>query len=425
MIKITSVEIDGFITPKQKVKLDFVDSNIICIYGYNGSGKTTFLEILFAVFDRNEETLFEYEVKKIRLDYISDNLDNPETVYIGLDIDEYGNDCYNFDSLDTSEFNNVSSLFLGIGRGIHKKEFKIPKGILWHFFRSHKKISENKILTGDEIDTLTDKLAEHLMPKSKNDANSIEAYEAKALDDKKNIYLPSIEIDTIEAFLMSKYKEAVLDAKEKIEKALFKISMNSFKVGFQSVNIDLEELKKKLIYNQSLLLEMFAKDEDMGIESVFNGLENNEEFLAHIDNYKQVILSAIINELQSEVELFKEIQVFLDEYNSFLKCDKNLVLSSNGIFVTVTSENHSIQKLSSGERHLLTFLATILLMGEEQDFILLDEPEISLDIDWQEKLLATIAKLVPNSQIIVASHSPSIMGDYFDESVEIILCEES
>jgi len=58
------------------------------------------------------------------------------------------------------------------------------------------------------------------------------------------------------------------------------------------------------------------------------------------------------------------------------------------------------------------------------DFILLDEPEISLDIEWQEKLLATISKLAPNSQIIVASHSPSIMGDYFDESVELSVCDE-
>ena len=43
MIKIMSIEIDGFIVKKQKVKLDFIDSNIVCIYGDNGSGNTTFL----------------------------------------------------------------------------------------------------------------------------------------------------------------------------------------------------------------------------------------------------------------------------------------------------------------------------------------------------------------------------------------------
>jgi len=65
MIRITSIEIDGFIIPSQKVKLDFVESNIVCIYGNNGSGKTTFLEILFAVFDRDEKILEKYNVKKI------------------------------------------------------------------------------------------------------------------------------------------------------------------------------------------------------------------------------------------------------------------------------------------------------------------------------------------------------------------------
>ncbi|MBD3795990.1 MAG: ATP-binding protein, partial [Epsilonproteobacteria bacterium] len=276
----------------------------------------------------------------------------------------------------------------------------------------------DKILTGNEIDDFTDKLVNHLA-----NANIIESDKAKKFDNKKNIYLPHIEIDTIEAFLMSKYREAVLDAKEKIEKALYKTSLNSFRLTSNNDNIiDLDELKDKLIYNKALLIEMFARDGDMGIGEVFSGLDKSEKFLEQIDSYQQRILSTIIQELQSEVELFKEIQIFVDEYNRFLNYDKNLVLSSDGIFIT--PEKHSIDKLSSGERHLLTFLATILLMGEEQEFILLDEPEISLDIEWQEKLLSTISKLAPESQIIVASHSPSIMGNYFDESVEITLYKE-
>jgi len=403
MIKITSIEIDGFITPSQKVKLDFVESNVVCIYGDNGSGKTTFLEILFAVFDRDEEKLFEYNVNKIKIDYILDN--NSETLYIGLDKDEYDNKCYNFESLDDSWINHSSSLFLGIGRGIHIKEFKVPKGLLWHFFRNNKKIGEEKILTDIEIDEITDKLAEHLMPKERN--YEIETYEAKALDDSKNIYLPSIEIDIVEAFLNTKYQEAVLDAKEKIEKALFKTSLNFFQPTV-SINekIDLQELREKLIYNKSLLLEMFLDAENLGIKTLFDSLEKNENFLEEINFSKQTILFNIVKELQSEVELFNEIKLFLDEYNKLLNYNKKLVLSANGVYVA--PQNHSIQKLSSGERHLLTFLATILLMGEEQDFILIDEPEISLNVNWQKKILNTISKLAPSSQIIVATHSPLI-----------------
>jgi len=72
MIRITSIEIDGFILENQKVKLDFVDSNIVCIYGDNGSGKTTFLEVLSAIFSKDDRVLEKYKVKSINISYIID-----------------------------------------------------------------------------------------------------------------------------------------------------------------------------------------------------------------------------------------------------------------------------------------------------------------------------------------------------------------
>jgi len=306
MIKITSIEIDGFIVPSQKVKLDFVESNIVCIYGNNGSGKTTFLEILFAVFDRDEEILNGHNVSKIKIKYISDDIqikkqindlkdelkkledeesqerikakiielkaqiNHIENIFIEIDKDEEGNSFYNFDSLDASKFSHLSSLFLGIGRGIHKKELKIPRNTLWHFFNINRKINEDKVLTGNEIDDFTDKLVEYLMSKNKNDINSVEADTVKFLDDKKNIYLPHIDIDTLEALLNSKYKDAVTNAKNKIEKVLSKTSLNFLNPQSHiEKNIDLNELRDKLIYNKSLLLEMFTDNENMGIVSTF------------------------------------------------------------------------------------------------------------------------------------------------------------
>ena len=479
MIKITSVEINGFITAGQKVKLDFIESNIICIYGENGSGKTTFLEILFAVFDENEEILKKYNVNSIVINYkedtkeiekyieelkfqkekleskllkedkklsdmededdrnkykfdiinpieqnidrcqdeITKNLKNIDNASGKIEIksftDNEGKTKYIFDSSDKIKFNNLSSLFLGIGRGVHKKKVNIPRNVLWYFFNDNRKINENKKLTGNEIDDFTDKLLDYL-----GNAAFIETDKANTLDDKRNIYLPYIEIDTIEAFLINKYKETVLDAKESIKEALFKVSINSFKPDFQFNKIDLDELKDKLIYNKALLLEIFAKDENMGIEEVFSGLNKDDNFLEHIDGYKQIVLLAIINELQSEVEKFKEIQTFLDEYNSFLNYDKKLTLSSDGIFII--PQRHSIERLSSGERHLLAFLATILLMGEEQDFILIDEPEISLNVKWQRNILSTIVKLAPNAQIIVATHSPLVVEEHPQSLIELM-----
>jgi len=41
-----------------------------------------------------------------------------------------------------------------------------------------------------------------------------------------------------------------------------------------------------------------------------------------------------------------------------------------------------------------------------------DEPELSLHVGWQEKLLPSLRTLNPNSQIIVATHSPDIVSIY-------------
>jgi predicted ATP-dependent endonuclease of OLD family len=62
--------------------------------------------------------------------------------------------------------------------------------------------------------------------------------------------------------------------------------------------------------------------------------------------------------------------------------------------------------LSTGEKQLLIILFKIFLSGNS--LITLDEPELSLHISWQQKLLEAVNKLNPNAQLIVATHSPEI-----------------
>jgi len=69
-----------------------------------------------------------------------------------------------------------------------------------------------------------------------------------------------------------------------------------------------------------------------------------------------------------------------------------------------------LEELSSGEKQLLIIVFTVFLMEEEPYVLLMDEPEISLHIEWQQNLIEVIRKLNPNCQLIMATHSPSIFG---------------
>ncbi len=68
-------------------------------------------------------------------------------------------------------------------------------------------------------------------------------------------------------------------------------------------------------------------------------------------------------------------------------------------------------QLSSGEKQMLVILLTVLVEDGEHCALIMDEPEISLHIDWQQRLISLIRQLNPNAQIILSTHSPALIMD--------------
>lgn len=96
--------------------------------------------------------------------------------------------------------------------------------------------------------------------------------------------------------------------------------------------------------------------------------------------------------------------------------NKKIVFRDTGIDVEADEgQNIGLASLSSGEKQVLwIFIGTLLA---EANTLLIDEPEISMHIDWQEQLLSDMQQLNPNAQVIVATHSPGIMAKISDDKV--------
>lgn len=75
--------------------------------------------------------------------------------------------------------------------------------------------------------------------------------------------------------------------------------------------------------------------------------------------------------------------------------------------------------LSSGEKQLLILLGEALLQKNETFIYMADEPELSLHIDWQMKLVPSLRALNRSSQIIFATHSPDVVGTYGDKTIDL------
>ena len=77
-------------------------------------------------------------------------------------------------------------------------------------------------------------------------------------------------------------------------------------------------------------------------------------------------------------------------------------------------------QLSSGEKQILLILLTVLVQDFEHYVLFMDEPEASLHIEWQQKLISTIRELNHNVQLILTTHSPAvIMEGWLDTVTEV------
>lgn len=106
----------------------------------------------------------------------------------------------------------------------------------------------------------------------------------------------------------------------------------------------------------------------------------------------------------------------------FVETNKQLIYENetNKLLFLKDNEKVTVYQLSSGEKQLLIILLSVLIQDNKESIILMDEPEVSLHIDWQKKLIGYIRELNPNAQLIIVTHSPGlIMEKWIDNVTEI------
>ncbi len=180
----------------------------------------------------------------------------------------------------------------------------------------------------------------------------------------------------------------------------------------------LENLTEEMDYSiiQALkIYQQFLTEELCFLE------EKLDELILYINSLNNFLSSkklAISNHSKHYFDPYVRLELDLDVDDSILM---NLELETED---SSYSRNHSsfpdkhqsnIKSLSSGEKQIATLLYASHISSQE--VILIDEPEISLHINWQRNLLKEIVSKIKNKQIIVCTHSP-VIGTNFRESIQ-------
>ena len=111
----------------------------------------------------------------------------------------------------------------------------------------------------------------------------------------------------------------------------------------------------------------------------------------------------------------KRFQDIVDEL--FEETGKKIVRTENEIRFTQIGETLVPYQLSSGEKQMLAILLTVLVEDNQPYVLFMDEPEVSLHIEWQKRLIDLCLELNPQVQIILTTHSPAVIMDGWMDSV--------
>lgn len=104
----------------------------------------------------------------------------------------------------------------------------------------------------------------------------------------------------------------------------------------------------------------------------------------------------------------------------FSQTGKKIVRTENEIRFSQIGETLVPYQLSSGEKQMLAILLTVLVEDNLPYVLFMDEPEVSLHVEWQERLIELILSLNPNVQIILTTHSPAlVMNGWMDRVTEV------
>ena len=126
-----------------------------------------------------------------------------------------------------------------------------------------------------------------------------------------------------------------------------------------------------------------------------------------------------VGDVQKKV--FNEINEIFENLSIDVKVED---ISQDGrnitLFTNSSGDEFDINELSSGEKQLFLRTLAIKMLNPENSIILIDEPELSLHPKWQQRIVDVYRKIGKNNQIIIATHSPHILGSVKKKNIMLL-----
>lgn len=435
MFKLKSIKIVGLFGKKTyEIR---VENNKLILVAENGSGKTTIVNIMYYFLSRQWAKLLKYDFKEIIANI------NGQEIYFSRDwidlskSDKISRYMKKYPPHYRDMLNRILPLIETRDLFRHPENierianlYDVPSGLLFDFFNSFRREQEN-LFTGklSEIDALVSKLF---------DAKILYLPTYRRIEQELQSIFPGLEEDIVKYQRKNRlpYKQdshyvelvefGMEDVVNVIEQKVTSLKDN-FNFNLQNtltggylksvINKDYQKLKYDLIqeFNENRFKSILNRIDESILtknekERLLNfikeiklksDIEAEDKILAYflyrlLDIYKTLEIE------ESAIVKFKEV------CNRYLA---NKTLNYDNFQMSINLESGDeikFRDLSSGEKQIISLFSQLYLTEDNQYFIIIDEPELSLSVPWQRKFLTDICESNYCSGIIAVTHSPFI-----------------
>ena len=429
-VKILSIKIDG-LYDLYNYDIEF-NPELTFLYGENGCGKTTILNILSSIVTGKFYELYEYQFKVITLSFkslkkdgksknivIEKNKKEPSGIFVKMgeesiiinnfkdrfwsDInDDFENEFFNEYPLAKKIKNTFNYIYLPLSRYGINSHYNERNYII------HRRIALGKGWSLE--DTYLNNSLEYISNTIREECSSINFKEGRANE---------------------RFRKKILNAYMKISPKFDIISL------FDEIkNTDMKEvLNSKELYVKTMKdIDSWDASIEKEFENFFEDFNEQYEEYKNLGDEKNLPLNLLwqyskfikikeIAELANEHEkVIKGInepkEKFLQITNKFFELNgkgKHIEIDRYGkVKFNVGGRPLDLKYMSSGEKQIFIIFASLIfgLKNNKSGIYIIYEPEASLHLKWQREFVSSILEINPNIQLIFATHSPEIVGRY-------------
>jgi predicted ATPase len=424
------------------------------LYGKNGRGKTTLLHLLANIIELDLQRFNHIRFRRIALEtsrgdvveLVREDSASAPTLLLNHNLTSFNGSNGSLSEAELSSLRNVLGArptYLPAFRSILERTRDYSSA---RYSRPERLESEYDDVLRHEIESIRESYVEETR---QNEAfrSRQSKEEAFAVAEKTVLcrewfgkFVPIIRypsISDVEIALSEEWRRAAIETSSREQRMFEESFVKIFRIvsgvesypSSDSIENLLSSISTMLSEEDSLASNPDSNNVYSDLLGTVQSIASTDNKLQDVDNSLLELYRSILQERNSERrKAFQKSQDFEASINRFLdhKCLKigvaqpRLRARSQVSVSTDGGNSYGLSALSSGERQILTMLYSASRTRYQSGIFLIDEPELSLHIDWQRIILKELQNQSPRRQLIACTHSPEVGADHLLETQDFI-----